>query len=186
MKNVRTLIADYVPKCEQEARDRAQMLAFMDANAGWLTRENAMAHMTASAWVVDPARTRVLMAYHNIYCSWSWVGGHADGEDNLLNVALRETEEETGTQARPVIEAPISIESLCVNGHVKRGAYVAAHIHMNVTYLLEADPGSFTRIKPDENSGVMWIGFGEVDGRTSEECMRPIYAKLIQRAARAK
>ena len=185
MKNVRAVIAGYAPKCEQEARDRAQMLAFMDANDGWLTRENAMAHVTASAWLVDPARTRVLMVYHNIYRSWSWVGGHADGESDLLGVALREAGEETGVQARAVLDGPISIESLCVNGHVKRGCYVAAHIHMNVTYLLEADPDAVTRIKPDENSGVMWIDFGEVDGRTSEECMRPIYEKLIRRAAQA-
>lgn len=186
MKNVRALIAGYTPKCEQEARDREQMLAFMDANARWLTRDNAMAHVTASAWVVDPARTRALMVYHNIYRSWSWVGGHADGESDLPGVALREAEEETGAQARPIMREPISIESLCVNGHVKRGAYVAAHIHMNVTYLLEADPDAPTRIKPDENSGVRWIEFGEVDSRTSEECMRPIYEKLIRRAAHAK
>lgn len=180
--NIRRLIEEYVPCCDQEISDKEQMLAFMNASEGWLDRDNAMAHMTASAWVVDPERTSVLMAYHNIYDSWSWVGGHADGDGDLLAVAVKETLEETGIKAKPVSDKPISIESLCVNSHVKRGAHVSCHIHMNVTYLLEADPGERARIKPDENSGVMWIPFEEVDSRVAEDAMRPIYAKLIERA----
>ena len=182
MNKVRKLIEEYIPLCEQEERDRGQMLAFMDVNAGWLTRENTMAHMTASAWVVDKARSSVLMIYHNIYGSWSWTGGHADGEDDLLSVALREAEEETGVKARAVSEAPVSIECLCVNSHIKNGRHVSSHIHMNVTYLLEADISAEARIKPDENSGVMWMPFEEVDARVTEDAMRPIYAKLTERA----
>jgi len=182
MSNVRGIIDGYVPQNEQEEQDRLQMLAFMDKNEGWLCRDNAMAHVTASAWVVDPDRTRVLMIYHNIYNSWSWTGGHADGDEDLMSVAVREAREETGVIARPVSQKPVSIESLCVAGHIKRGRYVSSHIHMNVTYLLEADPQAPARIKPDENSGVMWVPFEEVNGRVSEDDMRPIYAKLIERA----
>ena len=184
MNSVRSIIENYVPLNEQELQDKRQMLAFMDTNEGWLNRDNAMAHMTASAWVVDPARKWVLMIYHNIYGSWSWTGGHADGEDDMLAVAVREVEEETGVTARPVSKDPVSIESLCVAAHIKRGMYVSSHIHMNVTYLLEADPNAPARIKPDENSGVMWVPFEEVNARVTEDEMRPIYAKLIERARR--
>lgn len=52
--------------------------------------------MTASAWVVNKDRSKVLMIYHNIYNSWSWLGGHADGETDLLAVAIREVREEAG------------------------------------------------------------------------------------------
>ena len=184
MERVYRLIEAYAPQTPGEAADRSQMLAFMAANTGWLTRENAMAHVTASAWVVDPARKRALMAFHNIYNSWSWTGGHADGDDDLLAVALREAREETGILARPVLETPISLETISVSNHVKRGIFVSSHIHMNVTYLLEADPETPIRIKPDENKGVMWLDNSEIDDRVTEAEMRPIYAKLIARAAK--
>lgn len=177
----RAVIAYFDARCEQEERDKAQMLRFIDAFPDALMRDNAMAHITASAWVVDSERTLALMAYHNIYKSWSWTGGHADGDSDLAAVALRETLEETGVRARLVTEAPLSIESLCVEGHYKRGAFVSPHIHMNVTYLLEADPKADTRLKPDENSGVMWIPYKDVTRRVSEEYMRGIYTKLMDR-----
>ena len=182
MKRAMRIVRDYVSGDAQEAADREQMLAFMESSDGWLTRENSMAHVTASAWIVDPGRSRALMVYHNIYDSWSWTGGHADGDGDLLAVALREAEEETGVTARPVMTEPVSIESGCVAPHVRRGRIVPAHIHMNVTYLLEADPEAALRVKPDENSGVMWIPFEEIDSKVTEDDMRPIYAKLIARA----
>ncbi|MGI6238216.1 MAG: NUDIX hydrolase [Christensenellales bacterium] len=182
MRRAREIVAAYAPGCEQEARDRAQMLWLLDRFPDCLTRENPVAHMTASAWIVDPARERALLAYHNQYDSWAWTGGHADGEGDLLPVALREAREETGLCAAPAQASPISLESLCVEGHIKRGAYVSAHIHMNLTYLLIADPAAPVRPKADENSGVRWFAFREVNAHCSEPFMRTIYDKLMSRA----
>jgi 8-oxo-dGTP pyrophosphatase MutT (NUDIX family) len=175
-------VEGYAPRDAREAGDRAQMLSFWRANRDAFFRENTMAHFTASAWVVDPSRQRALMAYHNIYRTWAWTGGHADGDADLLAVALREVNEETGVTARPLGDAPVSLESLHVSGHVKRGAYVSTHIHMNVTFLMEADPDAPVRVKADENSGVMWVPFDEVCERCGEPGMRPIYRKLMDRA----
>ena len=75
-------LSAYIPYNEQEARDRVLLLDCLRREPEVLTRQNALAHFTASAWIVNPARTRVLMAYHNIYHSWSWLGGHADGESD--------------------------------------------------------------------------------------------------------
>ena len=89
-------IERFVPLCEQEERDKEIMLHFLRTNDDAYLRLNSMAHMTASAWVISPDRRRVVMVYHNIYRSWSWTGGHADGDEDLLAVAMREVQEETG------------------------------------------------------------------------------------------
>ena len=149
-------IKNFVPLCPQEQRDKAGILRFLAGNPDAFERENLTAHMTASAWVLSPDRRQVVMVYHNIYNSWSWTGGHADGDRDLLAVAMREVTEETGMQRLEVLHPGIfSLECLTVDGHEKRGQYVPSHIHMNVTYLLGAMDHEL-RQKPDENSGVAW------------------------------
>ncbi len=86
-------IKEYKPYNEQEESDKILILDWIRNNENAFSRENTVAHMTASAWVVNRERTRVLMVYHNIYNSWSWLGGHADGETDLLSVAIREVKE---------------------------------------------------------------------------------------------
>ena len=89
-------IKKYRPFNEQEEADKVLILDWIRNNKNAFFRENMVAHMTASAWVVNKDRSKVLMIYHNIYNSWSWLGGHADGETDLLAVAIREVREEAG------------------------------------------------------------------------------------------
>ncbi len=175
-----TELRAYRPRNEQEAADRDEIIRQIERCPDIFTRENRNAHMTASAWIVNRERTKVLMVYHNIYDSWSWVGGHADGETDLLSVALREAKEETGlTCVTPVSEQIYSVEILTVDGHVKRGNYVSSHLHMNVTYLLEADENEPLRGKPDENKGVSWFTPEDAIRASSEPWFRErIYPKL--------
>ena len=178
-------ITAYVPFNEQEERDRELILHALETEKDVFTRDNALCHMTASAWIVNTDRTKALMAYHNIYDSWSWLGGHADGEEDLLSVAMKEAREEAGIlNVRPVSDEIFSLEVLTVDGHEKRGVYVPSHLHLNVTYLLEADSREQVRVKADENSAVGWFSLNEAVERSTEPWFQArIYRKLNQKLA---
>ncbi|HIS39564.1 MAG TPA: NUDIX hydrolase [Candidatus Aphodovivens avistercoris] len=181
-------IAAYEPFNEQEAADKQMILRVLERDPNCFDR-SAQAHMACSIWTVSPDFSRTLLVYHNIYDSWSWIGGHADGQRNLAAVALRELQEETGvTHARMVTGAPCgpggiySLEVLTVDGHEKRGAYVSSHLHLNVTYLAVADPDEPIRVKPDENSGVRWVPLEDAIRLSTEPWIRDrIYRKLIDK-----
>lgn len=173
------------PCNEQEETDKNQILSLLSGGQDLYTRDNTVAHLTVSSWVVSPDRKQVLLIYHNLYRSWAWMGGHADGDRDLCRVALRETREESGLQDLTLVSPDIfSLESLTVDGHEKRGKFVSSHLHLNVTYLLEADPRQPIRVKPDENSGVAWFPVEEVAGKVSEPwMMQRIYSKLMKKVA---
>lgn len=176
-------IKAYRPWNEQERQDQAVILAFLERNPDAFYRTNLLAHMTASAWVVNPQRSKVLMVYHRLYDSWSWTGGHADGEEDLLAVALREVREETGVQRlRPVTEEIYSLEVLTVDGHEKHGRYVPSHLHLNVTYLLEAEEDQPLRVCEAENSGVAWFSLADALSASTEPWfVERIYKKLNEK-----
>lgn len=175
----------YQPVNEQEHVDRELILGRL-AHDPHVADRSSLAHLTTSAWTVDAAGERVLLCYHNIYDSWSWVGGHADGELDLAAVAAHELAEETGVTCARLVDVGAggiaSLEVLTVDGHVKRGHYVGSHLHLNVTYLFVADPSLALRKKPDENSGVRWVALDEVFALSSEPWMcERVYEKLIAR-----
>ncbi len=181
--NIIDEIRNYEPFNAQEAKDKELIVSCLRNMEHVFSRDNKIAHMTASAWVVNQRRDKVLMAYHKIYDSWAWLGGHADGEFDLLKVALRETTEESGIKnIHPVSENIYSLEVLSVDGHVKHGTYVSSHLHLNVTYLLEAEEHESLSIKLDENSNVSWFSPEEAIRASSEQWFKEnIYNKLISK-----
>lgn len=177
-------IAGFEPKDAREEAEKAIILEMIASRGdAILSRENAAAHMTASSVIVSRDRKKTLMAYHRIYDSWAWTGGHADGENDFEAIAKREAQEETGIGGLVRIGNGIaSLEVLPVWAHVRRGRQVPSHLHLNVSYLFEADETLPLRIAQSENSAVGWIEIDKLEESVSEPFMVPIYRRLISRA----
>ena len=176
-------IQKYTPVNQQEEQDQKLFLKYMENCSDYLDREHQIAHFTASIWTINPERTKTLMVYHNIYDSWSWIGGHADGMEDLRSVAMRELQEETGVRDAALLGGDIfSLESLTVNGHVKRGRYVPSHLHLNVTYLAEAREQEALIVNADENQAVKWWSFEDALLVPNEPWMiTHVYKKLVEK-----
>lgn len=176
-------IESYKPFNEQEVKDKEIILKCINTFDEVLTRNNEIAHITSSTFVVNKNRDKVLMIHHNIYNSWSWAGGHADGDSDLLKVAIKELEEETGVTDVKIISKDIfSLDVLQVKGHIKKGKYVAPHLHLSVAYIFEANDKQDLVIKEDENSGVKWIEIDKLEMYTKKEPhMQVLYNKFIKK-----
>lgn len=181
--NLKETIQHYLPFNEQEAQDKAFMLYALDHSHDLLYRSNEVMHFSVSCWIVNPAHTKTLMIYHRIYDSWAWSGGHADGEEDLLKVAVKEMQEETGISHAHLVSAhPFSLEVLTVDGHIKNNRYVSSHLHLNLTYLFEADENEKLIVNDIETNGVQWIKLSEVHEKVSEKWMMThIYQKLLDK-----
>ena len=176
------MLKRYVPCDEQEESDVKMIIKAEEIFGNILTRDNEFCHLTASAFVINKEHTKVLCIFHNIYKSWGWVGGHADGDDDMLYVAEKETREETALKNfKVLVDGPISVEILPVKGHVKRGKYISAHSHLNVTYLFEADEKEPICNHEEENSNIGWLTFDELINKADEPHMLPIYKKIIEK-----
>ena len=178
------LIKNYTSNIEQEMFDKKRILDAYDKYGKELFyRENEMMHFTSSSMIINKNRDKVLMVYHNIYDSYSWTGGHNDGDMDFLNVALKEAKEETSLSELKVLsDDPCSIEVLPVKAHVKRGKYVGAHLHLNVSFLFEADENAYVHIKEDENSRIKWIPIKDLGKyiSISDIEMLNVYRKILR------
>lgn len=183
--NTKDLIAElkrYQPYNEQEAFDQKAILSFIARNPDFLDRSNLIAHFTVSSIVVNPAMDKVLFAHHNIYKSWGWLGGHNDGDPDILHVALKETEEETGVKRlTPYSDQIFMLDTIYVPNHIKHGKHVSDHLHLNVTFLLIADEQERLMINEHENSGVKWFWIEEVLREVKEPRMIPVYTKAFEK-----
>lgn len=183
MQNLINKLLEYKTTDQFEDAERFSFANFLQRNEDAFDRTNSIAHVTSSSWIVNEDMTKVLMCYHNIYKSWSWTGGHADGEQDLLSVAIREAKEETGIKTIKVLTPEFyDVEIIPVPQHLKRGFAIGNHLHLNVTYLLMADEKEILKVKSDENSKLAWLDVEKLDEFVSEKDMLPIYKRLQKKA----
>lgn len=121
-------------------------------------RERLDGHFTASSWIVNKKRTHTLLTLHRKLGRWLQLGGHADGNENLPEVALKEAEEESGLTSLKLVEESI----FDIDKHIiPQRPHVPEHFHFDVRYLIEADINEPLKIS-NESISLAWIAFDSV------------------------
>lgn len=154
------LLNNHSTRFMDEAGFVARARAFVEANADCFHRDHWPAHVTGSAWVVSPDRSRILMMHHRKLNQWFQPGGHADGDADILRVALRETVEETGLDTRHVKLLHMGVFDVDVHG-IAASEHDPRHEHIDIRFLVEIDdslpvPGN------DESHEVLWVRLNDV------------------------
>jgi 8-oxo-dGTP pyrophosphatase MutT (NUDIX family) len=148
-----SLLERHRPADATEAAHLERMRVYARTLAEPLSRDQAEAHFTASALVVDRARERTFLVRHRKLGRWLQPGGHVERDDaSLLDAALREAREETGLELRAAQDAPLDVD---VHTFPAR-AETAAHLHLDVRFLLVADSGDAVT-SPEETEGGAWL-----------------------------
>lgn len=155
-----SLLQSYQTRYLDEAGFIKRATRFIEANENCFERELWPAHVTGSAWVVNPKRSHVLMLHHKKHDQWFQPGGHADGEADIHGVAMREAVEETGLSAESVSLLSRNIFDLDIHVIPEIGDY-PVHEHVDIRFLVEIDdqipiPGN------EESHQVLWIPLYQV------------------------
>lgn len=136
----------------------------------------APGHITASAFVVDAARSRLLLIEHPVLSMWLQPGGHIEpGETDLCKAALREVYEETGYTELSVLDPmPFDVDVHAIPARPEKGE--PAHQHFDVRFLFAADDAVVE--SPPEHLPVAWVPFGEVPRVTDDDSVRRAVRKI--------
>lgn len=181
--NIKKEIQNYIPFNEQENKDKKNWITFLENFEDTLTRNNTIGHITSSAFVVNESLSKSILLYHNIYEGYIFPGGHADGDNDLLHVAIKEVYEETGLKVKPLINDIFAIQCLPAKGHIRKGKYVSAHTHFDVMYLLTCPDKDMKkiRIQEDENKDVKWVDLDSTYSNDVIDWVKPINKKVVQK-----
>ena len=168
------LLGRYVPADAAERSVRDRILQFVRRNPRCFERSLAEGHLTGSAWIVDRTRAHALLHHHRKLTRWLQPGGHADGDSDILLVALREAREETGLDEFRVV----SPEVFDLDVHeIPARASESAHLHYDVRFLLEADRGTLPSAS-DESHEVAWLPLAAIEAWTAEDSILRMVRKV--------
>lgn len=168
-KKLLDLLEKHNPSDSNELKMTNETIEFVKTNEDCFKRELLIGHVTGSAWIVNDARTHVLMMHHRKLNQWFQPGGHCDGDPDVLNVALKEANEETGLENLKVVDGEI----YDVDVHLipeRKG--IPAHYHYDVRFLIEADMNE-PLIVTEESNDLVWVSLDKIaEHNDSESIMR--------------
>lgn len=170
-------LGDYHPHDHHE-RDMYEMLIrFVETESACFDRALPIGHVTGSAWIIDSTRTRTLLTHHFKLDRWLQLGGHADGDADILRVALREAREESGIEGvRPLSEAIFDVD---VHPIPARGTE-PRHLHYDVRFLLEAD-AAVPLVVSGESKALAWVALADITEYTTEQSIIRMVTKSLAR-----
>jgi 8-oxo-dGTP pyrophosphatase MutT (NUDIX family) len=149
-----TLLAQYSPLDAQEIAFKRSMLEFVEGNKDCFERSLECGHITASAWLLNKEKTHVLLMHHAKLNAWFQLGGHCDGESDVLGVALREAQEESGIMG---IE-PLSKTIFDIDVHrIPANSKEKEHYHYDVRFLLRVTSDEEVTCS-HESKELRWVG----------------------------
>ena len=156
-----------------ESARTAETIRFVEAEPECLMRRCEPGHLTGSAWIVSPDRSRVLLTHHLKLEKWLQLGGHADGDGDLLAVALREAREESGLAGVRAVSSQI----FDVDRHwIPARKSDPGHYHYDLRFLLEADPRDALAIS-SESKDLAWVELDRVMQLNPEESIARMVRK---------
>jgi len=163
------------PLDAHEASMAADLIRFVEAHPDCAERSLQTGHLTGSAWIVDRERKRTLLTHHRKLNKWLQLGGHADGELDLLAVALREAREESGLTRLRVVETAI----FDVDRHLIPARKTEPdHWHYDIRFMLEAEPEE-PFVVSDESHDLAWIEIARMAEYNAEESMLRMARKTL-------
>jgi 8-oxo-dGTP pyrophosphatase MutT (NUDIX family) len=160
---------------DEEAAAVRETIALIESHPDCLLRSCMPGHLTGSAWIVSPDRRRTLLTLHRKLGKWLQLGGHADGDPDLLAVALREAREESGLSRLTVVDGRLfDVDCHWIPG---RGPD-AGHWHHDLRFMLEADPMEPLRAT-SESRALSWVEVAGVTALNPEESMARMVRKTL-------
>ena len=151
-----------------------KMREFLNEHKDCFSRSNITGHFTGSGWLVDEERNWVVLTHHKKLGKWLQLGGHADDNNNLLEVALTECTEESGLQSVKVISEQIFDIDIHI---IPRYEDTPKHLHFDVRFLFEAIKGLEPIIASNESNEVAWIKLDHVHTKNSEQSLQRMVKK---------
>lgn len=171
------LLAGYRPFDADDAAACERIRAFVAANADCFERSLLEGHVTGSAWIVDASRSRCLLTHHRKLERWLQLGGHADGEADVLGVAMREAREESGLASLRVVTPAIFD---CDVHLIPARKSEPDHWHYDVRFLFEADPDE-ALVVSEESKELAWVALTGVAPLSGDASVMRMVAKTAPR-----
>ncbi len=159
---------------ENENKMIEETIEFVKTNEDCFKRELAIGHITGSAWILDKSHQFVLLTHHRKLDKWFQPGGHCDGDNDVLNVALKEAIEETGVADIKIL----SNEIFDVDIHlIPERKSILAHFHYDIRFLFEADK-DISLIISDESNDLAWVEISKITEFNNSESITRMGRKV--------